>query len=457
MKKTISIVTSLLLVVVLLGFGCKGLSQDEKASVRPVTLNYWTVFNDVSELKKFAAQYKALRPYVTINIRQVRYNEFDDLFTNALADGVGPDIVSMHATWIPKYEQRLSRMPSTVEVARLYESGTITKELVVEKEVNQMPTRQIINNNYVQVVPNTIIRNNRTYGLPLAVDTLAIYYNQQLLDRAGIPEPPTNWDDFVSAVVETTRFNSAGNIVQSGVALGTGENIDNSFDILSLLMMQNGVRMKSGSSVAFSAGINNSDYSHPTLQALQFYTDFANPNKEAYSWNAKMSNAFDAFVRGQSAFYFGYGFDRDRILARSPGMKLKVIPVPQLSSGKPVNVANFWVESVVRDAEAQNEAWDFVRFMALPDNARAYSDATGQVSPFRSHVAEQAEEEDRAPFASQVLFAENWYNGTDVDVAEQAFNDMVENFLKPYVEGTAPITRDRQIIINAARLIQQTM
>ncbi len=441
----------------LFGFGCKTLTAEELASIKPVTLNYWTVFDDVAQLKKFAAEYKQTRPYVKINIRQVRYEEFDKLFTNALADNVGPDIVSVHSRWLGRYTQRLSPMPASVVTSRIGIKSKLNKEMTITPETFNLPSRQYVEANLVQSVGEGIESGGQIYGLPLAVDTLAIYYNKELLDRSGIPEPPTSWDEFVAAVKKITKFNSNGDIVQSGVALGTGANIDNSFDVISLLMMQNGVNMGQGGSVAFSSGLGKADYTHPALQALRFYTDFANSSKEVYSWNKKMGDAFTAFVQGKTAFYFGYAFDNARILARAPGMKLKVIPMLQLNKANPTNVSNFWIQSVVKDAKNQNEAWDFIRYVSTAENVKIYTDKTGQPSPYRAHIKEQSENVVLAPFVSQVLFAKNWYNGRNIDAAEQAFTTMVEGFLEPYKEKEKPLDRDRELIINAARVVQQTM
>ena len=54
------IITFLFAIMFLLttGFGCKGLSSQQQQAVRPVALEYWTVYNDVDMLKKFAAEYK---------------------------------------------------------------------------------------------------------------------------------------------------------------------------------------------------------------------------------------------------------------------------------------------------------------------------------------------------------------------------------------------------------------
>lgn len=455
-SKKISLL-AILALTVLTGLGCKSLSEEEKSAIKPITLNYWTVFNDVEQLKQFAAEYKQLRPYVKINVRQVRYEEFDSLFTNALADGVGPDIVSVHTRWLGRYQQRLSPMPPSVTAARIVVKSKLNKEMEVIPETNNMPSLSYLENNYVQSAVDGVTNGGRIFGLPLAVDTLAIYYNKEILDRSGVAQPPTTWAEFVEAVKKVNKYTPNGDIIQSGVAMGTGTNIDNSFDIVSLLMMQNGVEMAKGGSVGFAAGLNKADYSHPSLQALRFYTDFANSTNETYSWNKNMGDALTAFVQGKTGFYLGYAFDRQRILARAPGMKLQVIPIPQLNKTSPSNVSNFWVESVVKDAKNQNEAWDFIRFMSTADNVKKYTEKTGQPSPYRAHVQAQSENPALAPFVSQVLFAKSWYNGKNVEAAEEAFTTMIDGFLEPYKDGEAPLDRDRNLITNAARVVQQTM
>ena len=109
------------------GLGCSGVSTVQQASVQPVSVEYWTVFNDVEELRKLATAYSQTRPYVKINIRQVRYEEFDKLFVNALADDVAPDVVSMHTRWLHKYTSRLAPMPAKVQMANVSVQGQLKK------------------------------------------------------------------------------------------------------------------------------------------------------------------------------------------------------------------------------------------------------------------------------------------------------------------------------------------
>ncbi len=445
------------------GQGCtKGPTAEQQAAVRPVTLNYWTVYDDVDQLRRLAAEYTAQRPYVTINIRQVRYEEFDRLFVNALADDVAPDIVSTHIRWLDKYRNRLAPMPPSIQVANTYVKGEYVQETVVENLNFTMPSPAAVRSNFVSTVYDDVVRDGQVYGLPLSLDTLAIYYNPELLDKAGVPLPPSTWNEFEQAVQKSTTFDAAGNIVQSGAALGTADNVNNMFDIMSMLIMQSmageNLTIAEGNRVTFANGLRELEYEHPVLQALRFYTGFAEPTTEDYSWNEDKVNSLDAFARGELVFYFGFAHDRATIEARAPQLDFEVIPVPQLNSQAPVNIANYWMQSVVAKSDNRNIAWDFIRFITTPDKIERYVNANKLPTPLRAQIDEQLADEEIFPFASQVLVAKNWYRGNDVDTAENAFSNMITSFLQTPGEedGRDAFRRDADIVSRAAQVIQQT-
>jgi len=441
-----------------MGFGCKGLSTAEIASVKPLTLNYWTVYNNVDILEDYANEYKTKRPYVTINIRKVRADEFDKLFLNALADDVPPDIISVSARELPKYLSRLAPMPETVDVSRIYKKGQYFEETVVETEQITMPTARYVKSEYVGTVYDDAVVGGKIYGLPLAMDDLAVFYNKGLLDKAGIPEPPKDWGAFMEAVKAISKIDSEGNLLQSGVALGTGNNIENVFDILTLFMVQSGVKMSQSGQVTFANGLNANNYNDsPVVKALNFYVDFARPNKEVYSWNNKQKDALDEFARGKTAFYFGFAYELPTIKSRAPQMNLEVIPMFQLNEETSINVANYWLESVVKKSKKQNEAWDFVQFITNADKVKDYVKKTGRPTPFRAQIEEQKKEVLLAPFVSQILNAGNWYRGKDYATAQKAIKDLVEKYGAPYTGKKQEDTYRMDLIENAARTIQQTL
>ena len=62
---------------------------------------------------------------------------------------------------------------------------------------------------FVDVVSkDVILEDNKIYGLPLSVDTLAMFYNKDLLNNAGISEAPKYWNrEFLQTVkkIKQTR------------------------------------------------------------------------------------------------------------------------------------------------------------------------------------------------------------------------------------------------------------
>jgi ABC-type glycerol-3-phosphate transport system substrate-binding protein len=438
------------------GVGCKGLSETEQQAIRPVTLDYWTVYNDVGQLRALAAEYKKIRPYVTVRVRQIRFDEMEDRFVNALADDVAPDIFSIPVQEIGKYQPRLSSMPSSVKVARVYEKGTYQKETVVEQYSEAMPTIRNIEDNYVATVVDDVVIGNKVYGLPLSLDTMVIYYNRELLDLSGIAEPPTTWIEFMDAVKQSTRIDADGNIIQSGVAMGTAENISNAPDILALLMMQNRLNVAHGGAVDFARGVDKLTNTHPAVQSLRFYTDFANKEKEVYSWNNTLEDSLDSFVRGKSVFYFGFARDYSRIRSLARSMNVEILQVPQLNPTTPANVASYWVESVVAKSSYKDLAWDFVRFISTERSIRNYTRGAKLPSPLRVHVKLYEDDEFLGPFMSQVLYARTWYNGGDASVANRAMAGLIESYLLPPRAKEKLLERDARILTYASRLIQQT-
>ena len=140
----------------------------------------------------------------------------------------------------------------------------------------------------------------------------------------------------------------------------------------------------------------------------------------------------------------GFAYDLPRIKSRAPQLNFEIVPVPQLNDKEPVNVANYWIESVVKKSKHKDEAWDFIRFMTTPENIKAYTDATKQPSPLRVHVAVQQEDIEIAPFVQGILTAKNWYTGRDIDKASKALSDLMAQYLLPYADAQNQLRRDAQ-------------
>ncbi len=442
------------LTLVLVGAGCGGPSEAQQLASAPVTLKVWRVFDGDNTFSQITAAYQSLHPNVSFEYSQKAYEEYEDDLLRAFAEGNGPDIFSIHNTWIQEYINLIQPMPSAVTIPYGEVRGTIKKETVYTIKKEPTISFRRLKSEFADSIAKDVIRKvesteggnieNKIIGLPLSLDTLALYYNKDLLNAAGIAEPPRTWSEFQAAVAKLTKISAKDQIIQSGAAIGTGRNIERSFDILSLLMMQNGTVMTNdaGSSVQFAN--DDGEDTYLGAEATRFYTDFANPLKQVYTWNDNMPDSFDAFVTGKTAMFFGYSYHAPLIRAASPKLHFSVSQMPQIDGGKVVNYGNYWVETVAKSTDNIDWAWDFIQFATSQDQVSSYLEAAGRPTARRAMINDQVEDEDLSVFASQILTAKSWYKGKDVEVAERAFYDLIDAALSgDIIEEALSITANK--------------
>ncbi len=438
------------------GFGCKGLSSEQRQAIAPISLEYWTVFDDVDALQKLITKFTASRPYLSISIRQLREDELYSRLIEALADDKGPDIISIPNRQMALYLPKLAAMPTgikdtTVQVIK----GKLGTETKVNITNQTLPTALQIGNDFVQVVKKDVVYQDKIYGLPMSLDTMALYYNKDLLDRAGIPQPPKDWTEFASAVRKLSKYDKNGKVIQSGTALGTGNNIVGFDDLLYLLFEQSRVSFVDKNSYAvFNLLAQGSSGVSPAAAVVDFFTDFANPSKDVYSWDTTMNNSLDEFVSGKLAFFFGYSYHNSLIKSRAPQLNIEIIPMLQLSKENQVNAANYWVQTVVGKSKHQNEAWGLVSYLTYSKATKDYLDATSRPTALRAYIADQKNNTTLAPFASQVLVADNWYRGRDYKTAQSALSSMLTEWL---LSGSSDEGYRQGILNRAAAKINQTL
>ncbi len=454
--------SSLILLSVLLttGAGCSG-GDTNGSSSKPVELTIWRVFDEDNSFDSIISSYRTLHPTVKFTYKKLRFDEYKDELVRAIAEGEGPDILSVHNTWMGEFQNLLEPMPSTVNVTFQETQGTLRKKTVMVSREQETMSLKSFKSSFVPVVVDDAILpyqpdpkidpSDKIYGLPMAVDTLALFSNQDMLNAAGVTEPPSTWEAFQEAVKALTTISDDGTITQSAAAIGTSSNVQRSVDLLSVLMLQNGTEMVDDRGrVAFDTIPEGTEPDvFPSLDAVRFYTAFANPTKEVYTWNDDFPNSFEAFVNGETAMYFGYSYDIPLIRTAAPKLNFTVSPLPQIGVGQEVNYANYWIEGVSKSSENIDYAWDFILFASDADNVTSYLEAANKPTALRALITTQLNDEDLGTFADQLLTAKTWYRGVDVDAAEAAMENLIDEML------LGP-EKPEEVIDNAASVVAQT-
>ncbi len=422
--------------LVLSGAGCGGPSAAEQQASTPVTLTVWGVYDTQDAWQQIMTDYQKLHPNVSFSYRQVRSDTYQDDLVRAFAEGNGPDIFAVHNTSIGENLALMAPMPTSLTIPYTTVTGTIkkTKTTVFKTAPTITPTQ--LSDQFLDVVAGDVVRPyqpdpqkpavTRVWGLPMSVDDLALFYNRDLLNAAGIAQPPSSWDEFQNTdIPKLTSVGPNDLILQSGAAIGTSQNVERAFDILSLLMMQNGTTMVDDRGAA-AFGATDQNQNSPGAQAVRFYTDFANPLTKAYTWNDKQPPSFDAFATGKTAFFFGYSYHIPLLRARSPKLKFGIAPMPQITGGRAVNYANYWVEAVSKASKNQTWAWDFIQFATSPDEVKSYLKAADAPPARKALIADDLQDPDLGVFAGQLLTSQSWYTGNNAEVTEKAFLDLID-------------------------------
>jgi ABC-type glycerol-3-phosphate transport system substrate-binding protein len=390
-------------------FGVRPSSQNQK-----VTLTVWgtdpsNVFEDM------ATAYKTADPGATINYTQIDPADYSQTLLKAFAAGDGPDLFEIGNRELPKWQSVAAPIPATL--ATSFNLSTLQ---------NDFPT----------VVGQDFVANDQVYALPLDLDTLAMYYNKDIFDSAGIVYPPTNWNEFETDIGKLRIVNGENQITRAAAAIGGSEtSIANAPDLVFLLMLQNGTQMISsdGTTATFNgsggAGATNSNGGDPGLDAFNFYLQFANSASPYYTWSDSMGDAVQSFIAGNAAILFDYASAMPIIKAQQPFLNFGVAAMPQpASSTIAVNYPQYMGLAVSRQGQIA-AAWQFILFAtANPAGEAVYTKDTGEPPATRAYIASNLNDPTYGVFASQALTARSWYEADDTQI-DSIMNAAIQSVL----------------------------
>ena len=367
-------------------------------------LSFWGVFDDSATMQPLIDSYKALHPKAKI---EITYTEVDsDTYEQKLVDSLAgtnpPDMFMFHNTWLPKH------------VNKIFPISADAMSLASFK--NLFPT----------VAQQDFAPDNAVYALPLYIDTLAMFYNQDIFDNKGIALPPKTWEEFAKIVPKIREVDKFGRITKAAAALGgSNKSINRATDILNLLMLQSGTEMVASD---FSAATFDSSQGE---RALNFYTSFANSRDPLYTWNESLPYSLDSFAAGETAIMFNYSHQIGFLKEKSPFLKFRVAPMLQPESRQQdVNFANYWGLAVSNKTQNQALAQDFILYMTTnADASKKYLELSGRPPALRSLISQYAATQpDLGIFANQALTARSWPE-VDNAAVDSIFSGMIANVI----------------------------
>ncbi len=361
---------------------------------QPVTLTYWGLFENKQVMQTLIDDFHLQHPLITINYIQKDIKDYRKSLVTQITNGNGPDMYRFHNSWVGMMKPYLSTMTADVM------SPTDFKA------------------NFYPVIQQDLVRNGGLYGVPLEIDTLALFVNNDALSAGGNSVPKT-WDEFIKVAKDRVVKDADGKILTAGAGLGTYDNVTHAPDIIALLMAQNGTDFTN-----FSKTQNNA------AQALEFYTAFA--KDEGSVWDSTLDPTQTAFAKGNLAMYFGYSWDIFAIKALNPTLNFSVHPVPNLPGGQKT-LASYWVEGVSSRSPHQKEAMLFMKYLAQKETLQKLYTETAKTRLFgepypRRDLAQTVKSNPLlAPFLEQANYAVSSYFVSNT--YDDGINDQMNGYL----------------------------
>jgi multiple sugar transport system substrate-binding protein len=343
-KKIIKILsitaTALFLILILLLVLLNNRSNTQKE----ITLVYWGFWEETDVMHPLLEKYENENPGVQVLYsRQTEKNYESRTYTRlgqAITDPEPTaDIVMIHNTWLPKYQNYLEPLPQTIMNKEVY-----TQEF------------------YPTTIDDFTGNDGNIYAIPLQIDGLMILYNKDLLANEGYAEPPQDWDTFMEAAKRLTKYDSDGKISQSGLAIGTGRNITHASDILVYFMLQNSVELISEDKTSLNLT------SSRAIASLEVYTSFVKGNNS--TWATYLPDDLTSFQNGDLAMMFGTTWRALNILEQAPDINFGLAPLPILPNNEKVYYATYWGNAVSKASRSKEEAWKFINFLSEPEQLR---------------------------------------------------------------------------------------
>lgn len=297
--------------------------QGEKTEVR---LSGWASSpSETALLESLLYKFSVENPDIVVKYEPIT-GDYKQALLTAIASGTEPDLFYMDIFWW----QELAKNDVLLPLDDLMASTGTKKE------------------DFIPALMDAFTFDGKVYGIPKDFNTLGLFYNKDMFDKAGLEYPNENWtwDDMKAAAEKLS--DPANNIYGLGVPADPGR--------FPIFAFQNG------------ANIMNADFtdteldSAKTVEAAQFYTDFrvnkigAIPSDVGEGWQGTV------FGKGQFAMVFEGGWLIPYLRDQFPNTKYGVTLPPKGPAGEG-NLIFTVAWGISKNTKNPEAAWKVVDFL----------------------------------------------------------------------------------------------
>lgn len=243
------------------------------------------------------------------------------------------------------------------------------------------------------------------WGLPKDTSTLALFYNKEHFEEAGIEAPPETWDELEEVAGELTTEDRYG------------------FGIVTDLARLYFIAESLGGEVVVD---NQPNFTDPAvIEALQPIVDMRNesevgaaPSDVGAEWGGDMFGTERASMIIEGNWMIEFMDDA------FPEVDYGVVEIP-LIDDEPSTMAYTVSYSMNHQSEVKDEAWQLIEFLTGKEGMEIWT-SSGLALPSRASVAEEMEygrPEIYEPFIEGASYATVWADDTNLPIINSNFEN----------------------------------
>ncbi|MBQ9353367.1 extracellular solute-binding protein [Phyllobacterium sp.] len=294
-----------------------------------------------ADVRAMSEAFTKANPDVTVNLEFVPYEGLHDKTVLAQGSGGGYDVVLFDVIWPAEYATNKVLLDVSDKITGDMKTGVLPGAWT------------------------TVEYQGKRYGMPWILDTKYLFYNKEILEKAGIKNPPKTWAE----LTEQAKTIKDKGLLATPIAWSWSQAEAAICDYATLVSAYGGSFIKDGKPVFQSGG---------GLDALNYMVDsyksgLTNPNSKEFL----VEDVRRVFQNGEAAFALNwtymYNMANDPKDSKVAG-KVGVVPAPGIDGKSAVSAVNGSMGlGVTSTSKHPDEAWKYIAFMTSQQTQNQYA------------------------------------------------------------------------------------
>ncbi len=336
-----------------------------------------------------AEEFEAANPDIDIVIEDVAWDALQQRLTTDIAGGTAPDISIIGTRWLFDF---------------------VENDIVASMDDYMTPE---FRGRFIETFMSPSTVDGSVYGLPVAASARAMYYNEALLEQAGVETPPATWDDLKAAA---EKVNALGDEIFGFAIQGAGNTEVDAYWFYSLWTHGGEIITEGGQS-----GIGSPE----AIAATQTYKDLIDAGLTQPGITSSDRQDIEAlFKQGKVGMILTGPWLRGQLAEEAPDLNYGIAGIPEGTNKATYGVTDSII--MFADSEVKDEAWKFLEEAAFTDKwRREFTLKEGFLPVFKSvaadpHFADDPQLKaftDLLPYAQFAPLVSSWQEMSDTTKA----------------------------------------